>query len=167
LQTPSGWRLMISDDLDSVEAIAAEVHPGFPEDRAVFAERQRLYPEGTHLLEVDGKAAGYLLSHPWRWGSLPALNTLLGGIPGDADTFYLHDLALLPRARGTGAAGMIVAKIIEHARQAGFETMSLVAVNGSMPFWRRHGFVVDPAPALAEKLASYEASARYMVRSLV
>jgi GNAT superfamily N-acetyltransferase len=154
-------------DLPALETIAAKVHPDFFEEPAVFAERQQLYPAGTRLLEAGGASAGYVLSHPWRLGSLPALNARLGALPADADTYYLHDLALLPRARGTGAAGRIVADLVAHAREAGFAAMSLVAVNGSRKFWEKHGFATHDAPALADKLASYEADARYMVKALV
>lgn len=155
---------MTTLDLPVIEAIAASVHPAFPEDIVVFAERQRLYPDGTRLLELDGEPAGYILSHPWRFGALPALNSLLGAIPDDADTYYLHDLALLPAARGTGAAAMIVGDMLRHARLGGFPSASLVAVNGSLPFWYKHGFREVPAPELAQKLASYEAAARLMAK---
>lgn len=161
------WRAMTTLDLPLVEAIAAVVHPTFPEDVAVFAERQRLYPDGTRLLELDGEPAGYILSHPWHFGALPALNSLLGAIPEGADTYYLHDLALLPAARGTGAAAMIVGDILRHARSSGFASASLVAVNGSLPFWYKHGFREVPAPELADKLGSYEDAARLMTRALV
>ena len=160
------WRALTTFDLPAVETIAARVHPDFPEDMTVFAERQRLYPDGTRLLELDGVPSGYILSHPWRFRALPALNSLLGAIPADADTYYLHDLALLPAARGTGAAAMIVGDIQRHARTAGFANMSLVAVNGSIPFWTKHGFRPFPAPELAEKLLSYEEAARFMVKVL-
>ena len=156
------WRAMTMLDLPSVEAIAAAVHPQFPEDGAVFAERQRLYPEGTRLLELDGVPSGYIVSHPWRERTPPALNALLGAIPPDADTFYLHDLALLNPARGTGAAAMIVGDILRHARKEGFPAVSLVAVNSSFPFWFKHGFREVDAPELTAHLRSYEAAARLM-----
>lgn len=158
------WRDLTTLDLPAVEAIAEKVHPSFPEDLAVFAERQRLYPAGTRLLELDGVPSGYVLSHPWRFMALPPLNSLLGAIPEDADTYYLHDLALLPTARGTGAAAMIVGNMLRHAKAAGFANVSLVAVNGSLPFWYKHGFRAQAAPELADKLNSYEQAARFMVK---
>ncbi|MDB5530903.1 MAG: family N-acetyltransferase [Devosia sp.] len=161
------WRALSTLDLPMVEAIAAIVHPDFPEDTAVLAERQRLYPDGARFLELGGIPSGYLISHPWTFKSLPALNSRLGAIPPDASTYYLHDLALLNKARGTGAAAMIVGDIINHARAGGFPNLSLVAVNGSQPFWHKHGFRVVNASELAEKLASYEATARFMVKPLV
>ena len=158
------WRALTTLDLPEVEAIAATVHPAFPEDVTIFAERLRLYPDGARLLELDGAPSGYILSHPWRSGSMPALGTLLGAIPADADTYYLHDLALLPRARGTGAAAMIVGDMLRHARASGFAGVSLAAVNGSLPFWYKHGFRALDVPELAGKLASYEGAARFMVK---
>ena len=160
------WRALTTLDLPAVETIAAAVHPDFPEDMAVFVERQRLYPSGTRFLELGGSPAGYILSHPWRFKSLPALNALLGAIPEDADTYYIHDLALLNKARGTGAAAMIVGEILRHARSRGFPHVSLVAVNGSQPFWYKHGFRALAVPELADKLATYEPAARLMVRAL-
>ena len=66
---------------------------------------------------------------------------------------------------------MIVGDIQRHARGLGFAHMSLVAVNGSLAFWHKHGFrAVRPQelePALVAKLASYEAAARFMVKALV
>lgn len=158
------WRALTTLDLPAVSAIAGAVHPAFPEDVAVFAERQRLYPDGARLLELDGTLSGYILSHPWRFGTMPALNSLLGAIPDDADTYYLHDLALLPQARGTGAAAMIVGDMLRHARASGFPGVSLVAVNGSLPFWYKHGFRTVDIPGLSNVLRSYETAARFMTK---
>lgn len=160
------WRAMSAFDLPAVEEIAAQVHPSFFEAPEVLAERQALYRNGCYLLEVAEKPVGYVLSHPWRAGTLPALNSKLGEVPAYADTYYIHDLALLPVTRRLGAASHIVAALAKHAAAQGFATMHLVAVNGSAGFWEKHGFAVDDVPALAEKLASYEESARYMVRQL-
>ena len=160
------WRAMTGYDLPAVQMIADQVHPGFFESAEVLGERQRLYRNGCYLLEISEKPAGYVLSHPWRSGSLPALNVLLGEIPTDADTYYLHDLALLPVARRVGAASHIVSALIKHAVAKGFASMTLVAVNGSAGFWEKHGFAVSDAPEFEEKLKSYEDAARLMVRPL-
>ncbi|MEP7240891.1 MAG: GNAT family N-acetyltransferase [Devosia sp.] len=160
------WRTMTGYDLAAVERIAGEVHPDFFESAEVLAERQRLYQHGAYLLEVNEHPAGYILSHPWRFGSLPALNASLGALPDNADTYYLHDLALLPVARRIGAASFIVEALVKHARAHGFATMTLVAVNGSQGFWERHGFAVEDAPDLMQKLTTYEPAARLMVRRL-
>ena len=160
------WRAMTGYDLEAVSTIAKTVHPDFPESDVVLAERQLLYHHGAYLLEVNERPAGYVLSHPWRLGQLPALDTLLGALPSDADTYYIHDIALLPVARRIGAASFIVEALGKHAVAHGFGSMSLVAVNGSESFWERHGFVAEDAPQLADKLRSYEDAARLMVRRL-
>jgi GNAT superfamily N-acetyltransferase len=160
------WRSLTGYDMPAVEKIAATVHPDFFERLEVLAERQRLYFHGTYLLEVNERPAGYVLSHPWRFGDLPALNSLLGDLPAGADTFYIHDLALLPVARRIGAASFITEALAKHARAHGYPTMSLVAVNGSQGFWERHDFAVEDRPDLTQKLATYEDSARLMVRRL-
>ena len=112
------------------------------------------------------RPVGYVLSHPWRSASIPALNALIGALPEDADTYYLHDLALLPLARRMGAAQFMITALGKHAVAQGFATMSLVAVNGSEGFWARRGFVPNNIPELTGKLLGYEAGARYMVKSL-
>jgi Acetyltransferase (GNAT) family. len=161
------WRAMTGYDLDAVFAIANQVHPGFFEAQAVLAEKFALYRNGCYLLEIGERPAGYVLSHPWKRGDLPALDTLLGALPADADSFYIHDLALLPLTRGIGAAGQIVAALTKHAGAMAFPTMSLVAVNRSQPFWTRQGFAVEERPALEDKLRAYEDEARYMVKVLL
>jgi ribosomal protein S18 acetylase RimI-like enzyme len=160
------WRNLTGYDMPAVIQIAAQVHPSFFESAEVLAERQRLYHNGTYLLEIGERPAGYVLSHPWRLGQLPALNALLGELPAQSDTYYIHDLALLPVARRIGAASFIVEALRKHAAAHGFPTMSLVAVNGSQGFWERHGFAVADRPDLLQKLTSYEDAARFMVRQL-
>ncbi|MDO8358691.1 MAG: GNAT family N-acetyltransferase, partial [Devosia sp.] len=80
------WRALTGYDFGTVEAIAAQVHPSFYEAPEVLAERQRLYRNGAYLLEIGERPAGYVLSHPWRLGSLPALDSLLGELPAGSDT---------------------------------------------------------------------------------
>jgi len=164
---PSGarWRPMASADLPAVMQVAGLVHPAYPEDEAVFAERLRLAPGGCHVLaDGDRELFGYLVSHPWPQRAVPKLNALLGEIPPGTTNWYLHDLALLPAARGGGAAGAIVSAIVDHAVSAGCNSLALVAVNDSAGFWRHKGFREVHDPALAATLASYDDAARYMER---
>jgi GNAT superfamily N-acetyltransferase len=151
-------------DLPAVQAVARQVHPGYFERPEVFADRLALHPPGCRVLVGKGEAViGYVVSHPWRFGDPPALDTLLVALPAHADTYYVHDLALLPAARGTGAATAVIDALRAHA--VGWPRLSLVAVNASAPFWRRHGFEVVTVPGLAERLAGYDASALFMATS--
>jgi GNAT superfamily N-acetyltransferase len=149
-------------DLPQVRAIAEQVHPNHPEDPAIFAERLTLYPAGCLVLPDGSGLAGYALAHPWLPGQPPALNSLLHRLPAMPGTFYLHDLALLPAARGGGVGRAALALLAAQARREGLPGLSLVAVGNSAGFWQRHGFRPVPDPALAAKLASYGPGARFM-----
>ncbi|WP_040619379.1 GNAT family N-acetyltransferase [Rhodovulum sp. PH10] len=161
------WRPMAADDLAAVTAVAAAVHAAYPEDASVFAERMTLAPDGCRVLWRGSRIVGYVLSHPWT-GLPPALNTRLEKLPEAPTTWYLHDLALLPEVRGTGAAGTVVRDLCAHAASKNFATMTLVAVGGSAPFWHRQLFVTAAVgdEKLRQKLASYDEDARLMVRRL-
>ena len=160
------WRPMTEADLATVCAVADAIHVAYPEDDAVFAERFRLYPEGCAVFERDGQTAAYAITHPWRYGAPPSLNVMLAALPEAPTTYYIHDIALLPAARGTGAGSAIVEAVIAHARDTGMPNVSLVAVNKSVPFWSRFGFAVTDEPAVAAKLLTYDADARFMVRPI-
>ncbi|MGF6173796.1 ribosomal protein S18 acetylase RimI-like enzyme [Ensifer sp. 4252] len=160
------WREASLPDLVSVSEIQLVVHEAFPEDEDVLADRLEMSPEGCFMLEVGGIAQGYVLSHPWIRRAPPSLNAVLGEIPATADTWYIHDLALLPETRGSGAGGNVVPLLAEIARSEGYHSMSLVSVNGSRGFWERQGFSVRMDEQLASKLASYGEDALYMERSL-
>lgn len=160
----TAWRAMRAEDLDRVLDLAAVIHPAYPEARAVFAERLALHPRGCLILEEEGSPCGYALTHPWRYGRPPALDTLLAALPEHPDTYYLHDIALLPGARGRGHAGQLLARLIAHAGELGLANLSLVAVNASRPVWERCGF---SAPDMAlPALASYGGTAVFMTRAL-
>jgi len=160
------WRLMTPQDLDEVKVLADAIHVAHPEDMDVFAERQRLYPQGCLVLVEHGHLVGYALTHPWRLNEPPPLNSSLSEIPRHPTTYYLHDVALLPEGRGKGYAAQAVEELARHAQAAGFSNLSLVAVNGSQKFWERLGFRTMAAQGLEEKLSSYGSDAVLMRRDL-
>jgi len=160
------WRPMTVQDLAQVQVLADTIHLDHPEDAQVFAERLRLYPQGCLALEDDGRLIGYAVTHPWHFGAPPALDSLLRAIPADATTYYVHDVALLPEARGKGHAVQAGERLARHARDSGFSNLSLVAVNNSQPFWGRLGFRVATVPGLEAKLLTYGPGAALMVRDL-
>ena len=161
------WRSMRPTDIDAVVEVARLSFPDHFEDRACFQNRLALYPRGCFVLaEGDDAARGYLIAYPWKTESAPPLNTVIEGLPAQPDLIYLHDLALHPEARGGGVTGAIVERLAEQATEDGWPAIALVAVNDAVGFWSRHGFVEQPAEAMAAKLASYGADARYMLRPL-
>jgi GNAT superfamily N-acetyltransferase len=158
---------MRPDDIDAVVEVARLSFPDHFEDRACFQNRLALYPRGCFVLSADDAAPrGYLIAYPWKAESAPPLNTVIEGLPAEPDLIYLHDLALHPQTRGGGVTGAIVERLAEQAAEDGWPAIALVAVNDAVRFWSRHGFVEQPAEAMATKLASYGGDARYMVRDL-
>ncbi len=155
---------MTSADLPGVERVARLVHPAYPEAIGVMAERQRLYPPGCLVLPGGEDILGYAISHPWLSRQPPKLDSRLGRLPVRPDIFYIHDIALLPAARGTGAGSAVLHLLAAQAKADGVARLALIAVNGSAGFWQRHGFGVVQDAALAEKLLSYGPDARYMMR---
>ena len=154
-------------DIDAVVEVARLSFPDYFEDRACFQNRLALYPRGCFVLaEGDDAARGYLIAYPWKAESAPPLNTVIEGLPAQPDLIYLHDLALHPEARGGGVTGPIVERLAEQATEDGWPAIALVAVNDAVGFWSHHGFVEQPAEAMAAKLASSGADARSMRRLL-
>lgn len=158
------WRPMSPADLPAISAISDRVHGRYSEAREVYAERLVLYPAGCFVLADAGPPAGYLIAHPWHRDSPPKLGTMLEAIPADVDTFYLHDIALLPAARGTGAGRAAVELATDRARAAGFGEITLMAVGGADRFWAAQGFAI--ADAASDLLASYGPEARLMRRTI-
>lgn len=158
-------RGMVEADLDAVVRIQAACYTAIvPESAASLAAKLRAAP-ATCLVAADGPAVtGYLLALPVAYPALPALDAPTCEVPSGADALYLHDLALAPAARGTGAASGLVDMALAHARALGWRRACLVAIQQSQAFWERFGFraVPEPAPELAAKLRSYGADAQLM-----
>ena len=160
------WRQMTEADLPAVESVGRSVHASNPEDLGIYAERLALHPHGCFVLQGGERIIGYILSHPWLSGQPPQLNSFLERLPPAPDTFYVHDVALLPEARGAGAGSAGVDLLVRQAVREGFTNLSLVAVNGAAPFWQRHGFRVMDGAAIRPRLRSYGEAASFMVRIL-
>lgn len=152
---------MREDDLAAVLEVANAVHPALPESRNIFAERLSLFPQGCLVLTDRNEVAGYAVSHPIRRFEIPALNTLLGGLHAGADDFYIHDVAVMPRSRGSGYAKAAINQLLGIAD--GYETASLVSVYGTADFWRSFGFL-PAGNDMGDKLKPYGAGAVYMLR---
>ncbi|MBX9635557.1 MAG: GNAT family N-acetyltransferase [Magnetospirillum sp.] len=152
---------MLVADLASVETIAARVHVDYPEDAEVFANRLSLFPAGCFMAIEDGQPLGYCIAHLGRLGDPPPLDSLMRHLPEPADCLYLHDLALLPAARGRRLGAALVARLEQVARSHGMTRIALIAVSNSDGFWQSLGFEATPCA----KLASY-GQATYRVKAV-
>ena len=157
------WRPMRESDLSTVAAIAAAVHPSYPEGLTVFAERLALFPTGCWVCP-----GGYGIAHPAMMGRPPALNSLLGALPSHPDCLYWHDIAILPQQRGHRSGNALLAELRYQAAIAKLPRIALVAIGGTLSYWQGQGFSpwTGGDDALAKKLASYDVDAAYLVSEL-
>lgn len=157
---------MRHEDLPAIASISDAVHDRYSEDLATYTERLTLYPSGCFTLWQGDRIIGYLISHPWHRDSPPALNAALGSIPATADTYYLHDIALLPDARGGGSGRRAVDMVIDLARKGGFQDVTLIAVNGADRFWASIGFAYVEDADTAAQPSNYGAGTYLMRRAV-
>jgi len=167
--------LALSDLADLLAVQRACYGEGFVESGEVFARRLASPVNCSLVLERDGRVCAYLAAYRSRLhkvtplhGDFGAPHVPSGALPGDLDTLYLHDMAVLPALAGQGLAPALLAPLWERARQEGLRYTALVSVQGSQGYWARHGYAEQ---ALADgvqrqHLASYGDGATYMVRSL-
>lgn len=161
------WRLMNASDLKDVIRVASICHPDYPEAEEVLAEKQALSPQTCFILEEGGHTVGYVLAHPWVRDEAPALDKKLEKLPQNANVLYLHDIAILPKARSSGAGGQAFLKLEEAAKKLGFKALALVAVNHSAPYWRKKNFQTPLLnDALKAKLLTYSNDALYMIKDI-
>jgi GNAT superfamily N-acetyltransferase len=160
------WRLATTDDLGAIDAIGNGIHLSLPERPEVFAEKLNLFPAGCRALIQSGEIVGYGMSHPWHLNSIPPLDTFLKALPSRPDCIFIHDVVVLPRARGHGAAEKFVEIVADVACERRIPALALVSVYDTHPLWMKCGFEIVQQTSLAEKLESYGATARYMVRNL-
>lgn len=132
---------MRSADLPAVKQLSDRIYPpALHEALAVYAEKLAFCPDGCFVLAAGDDLLGYLVSHPWRAGAPPALDRPLRLAPAAPDCFYLHDLALLPQARGHGAARAAIAIVLAITRARALAQVQLVAVGDAAPFWHAMEF---------------------------
>ena len=158
-----------AQDMPAVMRIQAQGYTAIvPESLASMSAKLQAAPRTCHAAWRQGELVGYLLALPVRGLALPALDSPGCAIDPAADALYLHDLALAPAARGSGAGQALVERTLAVGAQLGLQRALLVAIQGSAPYWQRQGFdLLDPSsPALRAKLASYGADAQLMQRPL-
>jgi len=163
---PFSIRRLHAGDMPAVMRIQAACYTQIvPESHASMAAKVDAAPLTCFLAQAGDAAVGYLIAVPVAYPRLPALDAPTYAVPPDADTLYLHDLAVAPAGRGTGAAQALVRVVLEAGQAAGLRRACLVAIQDSVAFWQRFGFAPVHAPdaQVAEKLSSYGAGARLMV----
>jgi N-acetylglutamate synthase-like GNAT family acetyltransferase len=149
----SVWRQATSRDLYLIDRIGNEAHGDLPERLEVFTEKFNLFPEGYRVLEHEGLIEGYGIAHPWS-------------LPENPRGLFIHDIVVLPQARGHRASEKFVELVATLARGRDIPFLALVSVYDTHSMWRDYGFDLVDDLSLAEKLKSYGGTARYMTLRL-
>lgn len=140
---PMPVRLLTPRDLPSVLAVQRECYRRELQERgAAFRSKLKLFPRGCLTLDRPGPLEAYVLCLPWRSGEPLPLDAPSLALPRRPDCLYIHDLAVMPALRGSGAAGALLGAVSGLAAELGCRRFALVAVQGSRPFWERRGFQV-------------------------
>lgn len=157
---------MTEQDLDAVLAVQAACYPpAMQEPAAVVLARLRAAPATTLVLADGGGICAYVFAYPSTLGSITPLHASFVPAP-DPDTLYVHDLAVHPRAHGSGLGRRLARTLLDAARVRGLRHGALVAVLDARRFWESLGFRAAAPGQGGEGLASYPGGAVYMSRLL-
>jgi ribosomal protein S18 acetylase RimI-like enzyme len=157
---------MLSTDLTFVNETANSIHTSLPERPEVFEEKFNLFPEGCKKLIINYRIVGYCISHPWNLCNIPPLDSFLLKLPQRPDCIYIHDIAILPTARGKSASDLYISELIKIAKLHNINNLALVSVYGTTSLWERYGFQIITDAALEKKTESYGNTAAYMVKQI-
>lgn len=164
MPTPTHIRPMLFADLDAVLRVQAACYPPAMQEAAPVVEARRDSAAATCLVACDADGVcGYLFAYPSRLGRITDLGAAFEIAP-DADTLYLHDLAIDARALGRGLARALVERLLDLGRDLALSHAALVSVQDSTRFWSGFGFAARATGDAG--LLTYPAGALYMARPL-
>ncbi|HEY0844873.1 MAG TPA: GNAT family N-acetyltransferase [Noviherbaspirillum sp.] len=160
-------RLAQAADLDAIHAIQEEAYPPMMQEPLDVIHRRLAVAHDTCWIALDDAGpCGYLFAYPSTRGAI----TSLGGdfvISTDADTLYLHDLAVSRRMAGQGVSVALCRLAMEAAVMRKLRYLALVAVKGARGYWARLGFEPgEPGAQCVDVLQAYPEGALYMSRRI-
>lgn len=134
-------RLLTPGDVPAIHALEVEAYlPSLHESAEAFIRLIEVYPDGAVGGFDQAGLCGYAFGVPLKSGSTLELRSPLALVPPDADSFYIHDVAVASRCRGRGVGRILAGRLVDLARARGFRRSELVSVQGSAPFWAGLGF---------------------------
>ena len=153
-------RAIDTADWDAILEIQEECYSMLePEPLAVLQSKWQVSAQSCFVIEHKGDVVGYCLAHPWTAYTPPVLYQELKQLP-EADSLYLHDIAISKRAQGLGAGSQSLKHLHTIAQRLGLSSLSLVAVQGADSYWQKMGF---SRQNIAKSLTSYTDDACYMM----
>jgi predicted N-acetyltransferase YhbS len=155
---------MAEADIPAILEIQAACYTELvPESDESLRAKLRASPGTCQVACLSDRVVAYLISIPWERSKPPALDARTCKLPPAPDCLYLHDLAVLPSARHSGAGRALVDATLAQLEALSLGHASLIAVQSSAAYWKRYGFnVVEPSEALRAKLSTYGTGAVYM-----
>ncbi len=138
------------------------------ESREVYRSRLACPAQCSLVAVRKNVVLAYLAAYVSTLGSVTPLHGEFAVYP-QADTLYLHDMAVSPNAAGLGLATALFTKMWQNARAWSPRFSALVSVQGSQNYWRRKGYDshTDLSPANRKTLEGYGDDADYMVRPYI
>jgi GNAT superfamily N-acetyltransferase len=159
----AAWLPLSPSDFDAVDRIAQAIHVDIYERTEVLFDKASFFPQGCRKLVRDGAILGYAIAHPWFINEIPEIDQFLPKRDEAPDCLFLHDVAVLPAARGSNAAAALLALLRPLARARNLRFLACVSVYGTDRLWSRFGFTAISRAGIDAKLASYGPTAKYMV----
>jgi len=148
---------------DGILRLQSEVyHQIEPESLATLKSKWTSTPSCCFVYRSEGKVLAYLLAHAWDSQVPPKLFQPLPSTT-HGRYLFLHDLSVSRQLSGFGVGTKMVNHLLDVAKAEGFEEISLVAIQNSVPFWSRMGFQVV---ANQKACSSYGGNASVMRRVL-
>ncbi|MEZ7206800.1 GNAT family N-acetyltransferase [Pseudoalteromonas sp. DY56-GL79] len=118
-------------------------HDVAPETVDILKSKWMRSPKSCFVFKQHRAVNAYLLAHPWYDEKPPSLFTLLPEQP-PSSSLFLHDLVVSQAVSGQGIGALMIKRLVELAIQMGYCRIRLVAVQNSVGFWLKLGFVSKP-----------------------
>lgn len=132
---------MTADDLCDVMRIQQRAYKGeLVESFDTLASRLNIAPQFAFIAREQAHTRGYLLAHPWLADASPGLGLVLETLPEHGEVLHLHDMAIDPAYSSRGIGRALLGALTDATRRAGFNQITLVAVQGADSYWQKMGF---------------------------
>ena len=154
-------------DMDRILEIQSKCfRQGYHESRDSLFSKIKSSSDTCIIAVVGNEIAGYFFSVPTDFYEPPVFNSTQHILNSTPDCLYLHDLSVDPKFRGMGIGSILLERLHEKAKEKSLNKLSLIAIDGLVPYWSKNGFsVVTVIPQkLSDCLQSYGKSCTYMLR---
>lgn len=161
-------RPMTQQDIQQVLQIQSECYTKVAlEEESTIRARLLASPDTAWVAENTDGIGAYLMGYQSVLGKVTPLD---GGfeVAPQANSLYLHDLAVSVRLHGTGVGSALVQFACGHAQRNGMLYSTLVSVQNTSHFWAKHGYAIwdELDQHQAANLRSYITPCHYMAKTL-